>query len=71
MRKDLVLLRSPLKTSGSLIFPFPPGATGIGGGSMGGFQEVLVGSAPVVLGGLVGSDLDLLRPLGKDLVVPG
>ena len=36
-----------------------------------GFQEVLVGLAPVVLGGLVGSDLDLLHPLGEELVVPG
>ena len=41
-----------------------------------GFQEVLVGLAPVVLGdldlgGLVGLDLDLLHPLGEELVVPG
>ena len=41
-----------------------------------GFQEVLVGLALVVLGGmdlesLVGLDLDLLHPLGEELVVPG
>ena len=36
-----------------------------------GFQEVLVGSALVVLEGLVGLDLDQIHPLGEDLVVPG